>query len=64
MLFAMVTNLVHITNGLALVLVAARVLQSSIHMLSTGVFAVQLRFVFFLVQFGIGIYWLAQFLLG
>ncbi len=62
LIFALAMDLTHLTNGLAYVLLGARVLQSVIHVGSTSVIAVQLRFVCFIVQVGICLYWLAQFI--
>ncbi|WP_339723016.1 MAPEG family protein [uncultured Paraglaciecola sp.] len=61
MLLALVTHSTAITNGLALVLLAARLGQSITHLLSTSVLAVQIRFVFFLGQIAICIYWVVLF---
>lgn len=57
MLLALATNSAVITNGLALLLLAARLAQSITHLFSTSVLAVQVRFGFFLVQVGICFYW-------
>lgn len=46
-----------ITDPLAPWLLAARVAQSSIHLVSTSVMAVNLRFTAFLVQVGIAVFW-------
>ncbi|WP_289028128.1 MAPEG family protein [uncultured Paraglaciecola sp.] len=61
MLLALATNSAVITNGLALVLLAARLGQSVTHLISTSVLAVQIRFVFFLIQVGICCVWLVKF---
>jgi uncharacterized MAPEG superfamily protein len=58
LLVALATDSSAITNGLAYVLLAARLGQSLIHILSTSVLAVQLRFAFFLVQVLICFYWI------
>lgn len=58
MLLAIVTGSSAITNGLALIVIVARVLQSIVHIISVSNAAIYLRFVFFLVQFGICGYWL------
>ncbi|MFW8590784.1 MAPEG family protein [Glaciecola sp. 2405UD65-10] len=58
MLLALATNSAHITSPLALVVVGARIVQSSIHICSTSNAAISARFVFFLVQFIISGYWL------
>jgi uncharacterized MAPEG superfamily protein len=60
LLLALATNSTVITDGLALWLLAARLGQACIHLYSTSVMAVQIRFVFFLVQLGIVGYWLWQ----
>ncbi len=60
MLLALATNSAVITNGLALLLLAARLGQSITHLLSTSVLAVQVRFVFFLIQVAICFYWVFQ----
>lgn len=57
LLLALATNSAVITDGLALWLLAARLGQSAIHLLSTSIIAVQIRFAFFLIQIGICIYW-------
>ena len=61
MLLALATNSAVITNGLALLLLAARLGQSITHLLSTSVLAVQIRFAFFLVQIAICLYWVVMF---
>ncbi|WP_100643665.1 MAPEG family protein [Alteromonas facilis] len=58
LLLALATNSAVITDGLAWVLLAARILQSVTHVLSTSNLAIQMRFVFFLIQFGLCGYWL------
>jgi uncharacterized MAPEG superfamily protein len=59
MLLALATGSAAITNGLALVVLLARVVQSGVHLISVSNAAISLRFVLFLVQFGIVAYWLA-----
>lgn len=61
MLLALATQATEITNPLALIVLAARIGQSSIHLASTSNLAVQLRFSLFLVQVGISLYWLVAF---
>ena len=61
MLLALATNSAVITDGLALLLLGARLGQSITHVLSTSVLAVQIRFAFFLVQVLVCIYWVIQF---
>lgn len=58
LLLALATDSSAITNGLALIVLAARVIQSLIHIASVANNAITLRFVVFLVQFGICAYWL------
>jgi uncharacterized MAPEG superfamily protein len=58
MLLALATGSSAITDGLALYLLAARLGQSIVHLISTSELAVQVRFVFFVVQQVIVIYWL------
>lgn len=57
MLVALATGRQGVTDTLALWLVAARVVQTCIHLASVSVWAVNLRFAAFCVQIGIGIYW-------
>jgi hypothetical protein len=59
LLAALATDSSAITNPLAYALLGARLGQSIVHLLSTSVLAVQVRFAFFLVQVGICIYWIA-----
>ncbi|MFT6267423.1 MAG: putative MAPEG superfamily protein [Alphaproteobacteria bacterium] len=58
MMLALATGSAAITNGLALIVLAARVLQSLIHIASVSNAAITARFVVFLVQFAISGYWL------
>lgn len=55
---ALLTNRADITDGLAPVLLVARLLQSTMHLWSTSVLAVNLRFLAFMVQIAIAVYWL------
>lgn len=57
MLVAIATDAMAITNGLALILLAARIGQSVVHLISISSLFIQIRFVFFLIQFGICFYW-------
>jgi uncharacterized MAPEG superfamily protein len=61
---ALVTQQSAVTDTLAPVLLAARVVQSTIHLLSVSKTAVTLRFTAFAVQLVIGIYWCIRLLLG
>lgn len=54
---AIVTARTSITDPLALWLLGARIVQSTIHLLSLSVVAVKLRFAAFAVQMAIGVYW-------
>ena len=58
MLVAIATANTAVTDGLAYVFLAARLLQSVVHLLSTAVPAVFARFAFFLVQVAIVAYWI------
>lgn len=62
LIYALVTGQSGVTNGLAMILLGARVAQTVIHVLSTSIIAVQARFFFFLVQFFIAAYWVLKFL--
>lgn len=58
MLLALATNSNVITDPLAYILLAARLTQTIVHLLSTSVLAVQIRFVLFLLQVVICFYWI------
>lgn len=60
MLLALATGSAAITNGLALVILGARIVQSIIHIASISNAAITARFVVFLIQFGISAYWLLK----
>lgn len=62
LLVAMVTGRHELTDPLAPWLVAARVLQSTVHVASTSILAVNVRFTFFAVQVGIAIIWVVSLL--
>lgn len=64
MLLALVTNNSEVTDGLAFVVLAARLAQSITHIVSISTKAIQIRFVLFLVQFFICGYWLVAMLLN
>ena len=64
MLVALATGQAAITDPLALVLLGARIVQSSIHLTSLSSAAVTLRFSAFAVQMGIAVFWSAKLLLG
>ena len=57
MLVAIVTDRTAITDPLAPVLLAARLVQSSIHLVSVSRTAITLRFVAFTVQMAISVVW-------
>lgn len=58
LLLALATGQTAVTDPLALILLAARVAQSVVHLASTSPIAVLARFGFFGVQIGIAIWWL------
>jgi len=57
MLLAIATETTGITDGLAYVMLALRIAQSAVHLISTSNNAVLIRFVLFLGQVGIAMYW-------
>ncbi len=61
LLYAIATGQTEVTNGLAVIFLGARLLQTVVHVLSTSIIAVQVRFFFFLVQFFIAAYWVLKF---
>ena len=61
---AIVTGREEVTNTLAPWLVAARLIQSSIHLASTSVLAVNARFAFFAAQVAIAVAWALSLLLA
>lgn len=63
MLLAIATGASVITDGLALYVLVARLAQSIVHLSSTSNMAIQIRFVFFLIQVVICIYWLYSILM-
>jgi uncharacterized MAPEG superfamily protein len=64
MLVALVTGRAGVTDPLAPALLAARVIQSSIHLASLSNLAVTLRFSAFAVQMAIGAYWCWRLFVG
>jgi uncharacterized MAPEG superfamily protein len=64
MLIAVVADRSNVTDPLAYVLLAARVLQSLIHLSSVSAAAVTLRFSAFAVQLAIAVYWAIHLLLA
>jgi hypothetical protein len=61
---ALLTNRADVTDALAPWLLIARLLQSTIHTISTNVVAAWLRFIAFAVQMAIAVYWVYGLLLG
>ena len=57
MVVAVLAGKANVTDSLAYTLVAARIVQSTIHLASTSSVAVTARFAAFAVQIGIAIYW-------
>ncbi len=55
---ALLMNQAGVTDSLAPWLLVARLIQSSIHLISTSVLAANLRFLAFAVQMAIVVYWL------
>lgn len=64
LLVAVVAGKGHVTDPLAFVLLAARVVQSSIHLASTAPAAVTARFSAFAVQMGTAVYWVIELIAG
>ncbi len=64
MVVAVLAGRTGVTDPLAPWLLLARVLQSTIHLASLSVIAVNLRFACFLVQMLIGVYWAWRLLAG
>ena len=64
MLVAAVAGKTAVTDPLAYTLLAARLLQSTIHLASLSVAAVTLRFLAFTAQIGIAAYWAFMLLAG
>ncbi len=59
---ALLTDRAGVTDPLAYWLLGARLVQSSVHLASAGVVAVNLRFTAFAVQMGIGVWWAVRLL--
>lgn len=57
LLAALITGRTAVTDPLAPWLLAARLVQSGAHLASLSVFAVNLRFLAFVVQIAIAVYW-------
>ena len=60
MLLAVVAGKSNVTDPLAYALLAARIVQSTVHLASTSSPAVIARFTAFAVQMGIAVYWAIQ----
>ncbi len=57
MLVAVIAGRSAVTDPLAWALLAARIVQSTVHCASLSVAAVNLRFAAFMAQLGIALYW-------
>ncbi len=62
MAIALMTGQAALTDKLALWLLAARIVQSIIHLASTSIWAVNFRFAAFAVQMAIAVWWTAKLL--
>ena len=62
LLVALVTGRTEVTDPLAPWLLGARIVQSSIHLASTSVIAVNARFIAFVMQIAIALYWVCALL--
>lgn len=60
LLYAIATNQTGLTDGLAYIFLGARISQSIAHLISTERLWVTIRFVFFIVQVGILVFWLLK----
>ena len=61
LLLALATNTTQVTEQLALPLLYARILQSTVHLISTSNLAVMARFTFLSIQLAICFYWVFKF---
>jgi len=57
LIVALLTDQAGVTDGLAPWLLVARLVQSTVHMISVNVIAANLRFLAFVVQIAIAVYW-------
>ena len=64
LLYAIASGTTEMTNSLALWLVGARLVQSAIHLISSAPTLAQIRFLFFITQVVISIYWVFGYILG
>ncbi|MFK8328480.1 MAPEG family protein [Pseudomonas sp. BJa5] len=62
LILALLTGQTELTDPLAYILLLARLVQSCIHVASTGVLAIYLRFAAFAVQLIIAAYWMVRLL--
>jgi hypothetical protein len=62
LLLAVASGSTSVTDPLAWWALVARVLQSSIHLLSTNALMVRIRFILFAVQLAIALWWIVEFL--
>ena len=62
MLVALVTGRAEVTDPLAYALLGARVVQSSVHLISIAPRAVHVRFTAFMTQVAIATYWAVRLL--
>ena len=60
LLLAIATGLTSVTDPLAMILLACRIVQSVVHLASVSNIAVNLRFAAFAAQIGIVAFWLIQ----
>ena len=61
---AIITDRPQVTDTLAPALLAARLMQSAVHLASTSVAAINVRFAAFAVQMAIGVTWAWRLLVG
>ena len=61
LLLALATNTTQVTDQLALPLLYARIVQSTVHLISTSNLAVMARFTFLSIQLAICFYWVFKF---
>jgi uncharacterized MAPEG superfamily protein len=64
LLYAVATDQTVMTNGLALIMLYARMGQSIIHLVSTSRAAVSLRFAFVVPQIAIVFFWISRLIAG
>ena len=61
LLFAIASGGEEVTNSLALWLLGARIAQSGMHLISGAVTIIQIRFLFFIAQIAIVLFWLIRY---